>query len=110
MAKTLDQIQRQIDKLQQEASALRQKEISAVVARIREAIDHYGLTLADLGFNGKSSKTEKPIAAAKRAKMRSSRPVKYRDAQGNQWVGHGKRPKWFVDAIASGKTPDDLRV
>ena len=110
MAKTLKQIERQINKLTQEAAALKKKEISAVVGRIREAINHYGLTPADLGFGGKTPASNRVSSVAKRGKLRSSRPIKYRDEQGNQWVGHGKRPKWFVDAIASGKTPEDLLV
>jgi len=48
MAKTLGQIQQQIAKLQREAESIRKREISGVIARIRTAIDHYGLTAQDL--------------------------------------------------------------
>lgn len=53
--------------------------------------------------------------AAKKAKKKpagkstSSKPIKYTDGT-NSWVGHGKRPKWFVDAVNAGKSPEDLLV
>jgi DNA-binding protein H-NS len=37
---------------------------------------------------------------------------KYRnpDNPKQTWTGKGKRPKWFLDAIASGMTPEDLEI
>ena len=119
MAKTYAQIQAQIRKLQQEADALKAKEVEGVVARIREAIEHYGLTPADL-FGGAAGpvrrqpaartapKRGKTAKAAKPAKPPS--PAKYQDDAGHQWSGVGKRPNWFKDAIAAGKTADELLV
>jgi DNA-binding protein H-NS len=26
------------------------------------------------------------------------------------WSGRGRQPRWFVDALASGKSPDDLMI
>ena len=48
MAKTFSSIQRQIEKLQREAAALKAKEIGGVIERIRNAITFYALTPADL--------------------------------------------------------------
>jgi DNA-binding protein H-NS len=55
MAKTYSQVKRQIAKLQREADALKKKEVVGVVARIKEAIQHYELTAADL-FGGRAPK------------------------------------------------------
>jgi len=44
------QIEAQITQLQNGLEALREKEVAGMVAQIREAIDYYGLTAADLGF------------------------------------------------------------
>lgn len=122
MAKTLAQIQAQINKLQQEAGALRAKEIAGVVARIREAIDHYGLTEVDLfgpraaargGKRGaRAGVAVKAVKATKATKpaAKPPAPAKYRDEQGRSWSGHGKRPNWFKDALASGKTAADLLI
>ena len=113
MAKTYAQIQAQIRKLQQEADALKAKEVAGVVARIQEAIAHYGLTAKDLF--GKLPVAAPPKAprkaSAKGAKAtKSTAPAKYQDAAGHQWSGIGKRPNWFRAALASGKTAADLLI
>lgn len=111
MTKTYLQVMKQIDSLKSEAEKLRRKEIAGVVGRIREAIQHYGLTAADLGLNGEAKgprqtrvRMGKPGPKAKRTPA----PVKYRDEAGNTWVGIGKRPQWVRDALAAGKTLQDL--
>lgn len=120
MAKSLSQIQAQIKKLQAEAESVRTKEVASVVAKIRHAIDHYGLTPHDLGLNGRAPKAAPPakraaIAATKKSPKNAAakKPVgviKYRDDAGHTWTGHGKRPNWFLAALASGKSAEDLHV
>lgn len=113
MAKSLAQIQAAIKKLKQEAATVRQREVSGVVARIKEAIAHYGLTAKDLGLSTRSSpagngKTSRK--AATRMRRSGTGVVKYRDEAGNTWTGHGRRPKWFTNALSSGRTEADLRA
>ncbi|MEK8051395.1 H-NS histone family protein [Ideonella sp. DXS22W] len=112
MARTLAQIQSQIDKLQKEAQALRAKEISGVVARIKEAIAHYGLTPQELFGETASKKPRGKVAKAsgKAVAKKPATPPKYRDDAGNTWTGHGKRPNWFKAALAAGKTAADLEI
>jgi DNA-binding protein H-NS len=64
LPRTLAQLNAQITKLQQEADALQAKEVAGVVERIREAIEHYGLTPDDL-FG------QPPARSKGRAKTRS---------------------------------------
>lgn len=64
MARTLAQVNEQIAKLQREADALQAKEAADVIARIREAIEHYGLTAEDL-FEGSPSREAKARAPAR---------------------------------------------
>lgn len=116
MAKTYASIQEQIRKLEQEAAGLKAKEIAGVVSRIKEAITVYGLTPADLFGTSSTAKAvkagKKQVASKKKAKKqtaKSARAIKYTDGT-NSWVGHGKRPRWFVDALAAGKTADDMLV
>lgn len=113
----LEQIQAEIARLEQEAKAIRDAEVGDVVAKMKVAIKHYGLTAADLGLAPKSvAKGPKATTnagkrgAPKGKASKTARPIKYRDDAGNTWVGHGKRPKWFVDALAAGKTAEDLLV
>jgi len=115
--RSLEQIQAEIARLEQEAKAIRDAEVGDVVAKVKVAIKHYGLTAADLGLAPKSV-AKGPKATTKAGKRgaprgnasKTARPIKYRDDAGNTWVGHGKRPKWFVDALAGGKTAEDLLV
>lgn len=107
MTKTYAQIQKQIAKLQMEAETLRQKEVQGVIGRIKEAIAHYGLTMEDL-FGASTATPRSPKKRA--AKPKQAALPKYRDEAGNSWTGHGKRPNWFKQALASGKTPEDLLV
>ncbi len=118
MAKTYAQIQSQIRKLQQEADALKAKEVAGVVARIQQAIAHYGLTPADL-FGGppkvsgkRAAKAATPAKSTKAGKAtkpaKPPGPAKYHDGAGNHWSGVGKRPNWFKAALAAGRTADEL--
>jgi DNA-binding protein H-NS len=115
---TLAALNAQIAALQAQAEALRKKEVAEVVAKIKDAIAHYGLTAADLGLATSARKNVKlPAAggdkpASKRRKKAGAKPaartVKFEDDQGNTWGGMGKRPAWFKAALASGKTPEEL--
>ena len=115
---TLAALNAQIAALQAQADALRKKEVAEVVAKIKDAIAHYGLTAADLGVASGARKNAKLPAASgdmspsKRRKKAGPKPlvrtVKFKDDQGNTWGGMGKRPGWFKAALASGKTPEEL--
>lgn len=117
MGKTYTQIIEEIESLKKEAEAVRQKEIEGVVARIREAISFYGLTEEDLGFQRRAGgRRQSKTSAGTRGRKSSERPMssasasqpKYRDEHGNSWSGRGPRPKWFKEALASGRTPDEF--
>ena len=121
MAKTLGQIQQQIAKLQREAESIRKREISGVIARIRTAIDHYGLTVQDLfgtqaHSNGAVRKVRRVAEPEARVVRKSNPrkgqpvPVKYRDENGNTWAARGNRPRWLVEALKSGKSLEDFAV
>ena len=113
MTKTYADVMKQIEALQQEAERLKSKERQGVIARIKEAIDAYGLTESELGLrNGRTGKS-KPTAKAMKAKpgKHKAAPVaKFRDEAGNTWVGRGPRPQWLRDALASGKELKDFAV
>ena len=117
MAKTLGQIEKQIAALQRRAEAIKKRDVAGVVARIKEAIAYYSLTPHDLGLGagGKPARktrgpgkktTARKVKAAKASK--SGLPPKFRDAAGNTWSGRGRRPRWYVEAKAQGKTDADL--
>ncbi len=118
MAKSYEQVLKQIQALQGEAEKLRRKEIDGVVARIREAIEHYGLTAADLGLAAKRGRKPAVAPAAKPGRPRKagakkgkgSVPPKYRDDEGHTWTGRGLKPVWLREALAAGKTLKDFEI
>ncbi|RZL35103.1 MAG: H-NS histone family protein [Rubrivivax sp.] len=118
MAKTLQTLLKQIAQLQKQADALRSREKTEVVDRIKEAVAHYGITADEL-FGASSPKASRkraaaaPKAAGKTRKAAAKKPggvAKYTDGAGRTWSGVGKRPNWFKDALAAGKQAEDLLV
>lgn len=109
---TLAALNAQIAKLQAQAEALRAKEVTEVVARIRETMKRYGLTAADIGgATAKASKDAVFAPAKPKGKVtakRTARKIKFADGKGGTWSGIGKRPQWFRDALAAGKKLEEL--
>ena len=63
---TLAALNAQIAALQAQADALRKKEVAEVVAKIKDAISHYGLTAADLGLATGARKNAKFARSGRR--------------------------------------------
>jgi DNA-binding protein H-NS len=115
--KSLSQVNAQIEKLQQQAQAIKAKELGGVIARIKDAIEHYGLTASDLGLTGRSGRkrvTEgKPAArkVRKTSNRRNTGVIKFRSADGQHtWTGHGRAPNWYKAALEAGATQDSMLV
>ena len=100
----------EIQKLEQRAAELRKRELPGVIQRIKEAIEAYGLSAADLGFEGArgggaGAAATRPAAPARAGRGSASKGMlqtgvaKYRDPKsGKTWTGRGKPPLWIVGA------------
>lgn len=118
MAATLIQLQAQIERLQNQASKLKDKEKAQVIARIKEAIKAYDLTAADLGLvstkragSGKRSATAaKKTRGRKGSAKKAASAPKYRDDAGNAWSGRGPRPGWIKSALEAGTPLESFEV
>lgn len=123
MSRTYADIVKQIEILKAEAERMKSAEVNGVITRIKDAIAAYGLTAFDLGLGAMPGrKPGRPVGSGKKpgpkpgAKKAASpfgkavRSVKFRDANGNGWVGRGPRPQWLRDALAAGKTLKDFAV
>jgi DNA-binding protein H-NS len=77
----------------------RQAERERVLAQMRELAASIGTTPEELLRRTGGRVVEKAVVA-----------VKYRhpDDPALTWTGRGKRPQWVTDALASGKTLDEL--
>ncbi len=115
----------QIQALQAQAEALKQKErtpaLAEVVARIRE----YGFTFEEIREaleKGTARKTSRgrPAGAAKPAGGRAPRKSaakgstvapKYRHPQtGETWTGRGIMPKWLAQEVAAGRQREEFLI
>lgn len=114
MARSYEQVLKRIETLKAEAEKLRRKETADVVARIRDAISHYGLSAADLGLApARAAAAKKALRKTRKAGGRKGKgtvAVKYRDEAGHTWTGRGLQPVWLREAIAAGHTLADFAV
>jgi len=101
--KSYAQIQKQIEALQKQADKLKAEEVAGVIARIKEAIAHYGLTAEQLGY-GVTSRGTKTQAK----KVTESNAAAYSDGAGKSWGGRGPRPQWLKAAIAAGRSLEEF--
>lgn len=101
MAKTLAQIQAQIDSLKSEAERIRSAELSEVLARMKAEIATYGITAQQLF--GRS-------VVAKGARKSGTSAAAYGDGQGNTWGGRGPRPLWLREALQAGHQLAEFRL
>ena len=97
---TYTELQREIARLMQQAEAARKAEVAAVIAEIKAKMAEYGITAADLGSSGRSSRAKGTTVAAK-----------YRNrATGETWTGRGKMPRWLQAEVNAGRRKEDFLI
>jgi len=79
---------------------------------LRNALDA-GKQLSDFDTAGKAgSSVGNGVVAPKRkkaaAKKKLGGTIRYRDDAGNTWTGFGPKPRWYKEALAAGKSPEQL--
>lgn len=92
------ELKKQIEALQKQAEEIRATERAGVIMEIREKIADYEITPDELGF-----KASTPLAWKKA-------PIRYRDNNGNEWIGRGPRPGWLKAELEQGKKLEDFVV
>jgi DNA-binding protein H-NS len=117
MASTLEDINSQIQKneeqiaqLRKQADELRNRERAGVIDDVRKKIAEYGLTAADLKL---ASGRTGPVAGSKRSisAAPSKAAAKYRSDNGETWSGgRGRKPRWITEALAAGKSLSDFEI
>ncbi|WP_043284830.1 H-NS histone family protein [Paraburkholderia oxyphila] len=102
---TLDAINLKIAKLQKQAATVAQKQSSTGLTKIRDLMNKYGLSVADIeSFVGKK-RGRKPSALAAAGAAKTPRTgvhhvePKYADPKtGATWSGRGRAPAWISGA------------
>jgi DNA-binding protein H-NS len=99
------QLEVQAAKLRSDAAAEHQKLTAGVVQEVRAKIAEYGLTARDLGLSTAAGKSRRTGAIPKA----TSGPV-FRGPNGETWTGgtRGRKPRWLTQALATGKTLEEL--
>jgi DNA-binding protein H-NS len=99
---TLKELLAQKETLEREIEQTKKQERSAAIAKVRELMGEYGLTMADL-----SGKTP-PKPAGKKGRTVAA---KYRNAAtGDTWSGRGLKPNWLKAALVAGRKLEDFAV
>jgi DNA-binding protein H-NS len=97
----LEQRQAEIERAIQQAQ---REERNQAIAKVKELMAAYGLTLADLG-------TRAAAAPRKAARNGSKVAPKYRHpATGETWTGRGLKPKWLRAELEAGRTIDSFLI
>jgi DNA-binding protein H-NS len=75
----------------------------------KEALSVLEETARSLGFNFAELTA---LSSAKPTRKRSASSAKYANPANaaDTWTGRGRKPRWFSEAIAAGKTPDDMSL
>ena len=123
---------KQIDELTKKADAARKEERGAAVVDIKAKIKAFGLTAEDLGLTEKPKRTRAPGAGRKGPKAagaraegsgrrgsRAGKPsplkgvkrkIKFKGPNGEPWTGVGRKPRWVMEALASGASLEQFAV
>lgn len=92
---TLQNIQAKIEKLQQQADAIKAQRTQAVVQQIRDLMLEHDLTLKDIG---KPSKSKGRRLNGHDAGSKGKLPPKYMNPKtGETWSGRARPPAWIKD-------------
>jgi DNA-binding protein H-NS len=94
--KELKDLQSQIGKA---IASFEERRKRAALAELEEKAREMGFSLAEL--SGLSSTKSRSVSAAKYAN-----PANGSDT----WTGRGRKPRWFAEALASGKKPEDMAI
>jgi DNA-binding protein H-NS len=92
---TYRQLTEELAKVQAQMTAAREKEMVAVIAKIKEQIAEYGITAEELGFSSKRTR---------RAKSGGLPPKYINPHTGQTWSGRGRKPRWL------GKRPERFLI
>jgi DNA-binding protein H-NS len=95
--------------LQAKLDAITQRERVSVLEQIRHAVERFSFTAAEL-FRNKPAARALSTAGRNRGAGERAVVAKYRDDQGNVWVGRGKRPLWLKERLDAGAKLEDFAV
>ena len=111
-------IQLQIEKLQKQASEIKDREFDNTEQDIRDKMKAFGITVKDLqgapaGRKGRGKANAKTKTKSVGPKIKVTGAVvaaKFRGPNGESWSGRGLTPRWLSALLAQGKTKQDFAI
>lgn len=103
---TYEELVKQANELKEKADELLREEKTQALKTIKELVERYHISPTELAgaYSRKARKLERGPYE------RAATTPKYQGPDGKTWTGMGRAPGWFNDALASGKTKDDLLI
>ena len=106
--KRMSELSIENNSLKAEADALRAQEAKEAKAEVRRLVNLFRLNINDVfGLEGVPEGIMRIDENGRRVK---GGVPKYRSPDGRTWSGVGKRPNWFLDALAAGLKEADLLI
>lgn len=97
-----EQLRAQAQKLLEQAEELERQEKATAIQEVVAFMQKKGVSQEDL-------LAKLGVKQSARGGPKGAVQPKYRDPQSGQtWAGRGHQPKWFKEALASGKKPEDF--
>lgn len=89
-----------------------ERDRQAAIKAIENLARDHGFTLAELvsGVGGKDGRSGRAQREGRRAPSPSNAKYRNPDNASQTWSGRGRRPVWFSDALANGRTRTDMEV
>ncbi len=101
--KELEKLHSDVDR---ELARTIERDKKAAIAAAKKAAKEHGFELSEISDGQKSEKPRKKVAKKAPAAPKYANPAD----KTQKWTGKGRQPQWFKDAIAGGKTPEQLAI
>ncbi|MEI8158096.1 MAG: H-NS histone family protein [Burkholderiales bacterium] len=114
-------IQNQIQKLQKQASEIRDREFDKTIQDILTKMQAFGIAVKDLQSamaGARKSRVKTKVISGVKSKTGGTKKktagvavaAKFRGPNGESWSGRGLTPRWMASLIAQGKTKEDFAI
>lgn len=93
------ELEQQAAELMRQAEEIRAEQRQAVLQNVREAVQEWNITVAELGLRAKANDKRSKVAA------------KYQHPDtGKTWSGRGKMPSWMAAALQAGASKEQFLI
>lgn len=102
------QLEKHLEDVKKALAESKSKDKRAALKAAEKAAAEFGFSLNDLS----GSKLAEKKARKPRKKAANVGVAKYAnpDDAGQTWTGKGRQPNWYIRAIESGKSPEDMEI